>query len=127
MSVFALRTLVVIPPETITFAATYCPITFPMTLMFADVRLPGAAMFAPPIVFTSTFDNNNTLPVRPMTLVTGKFAPVNCNQLDVVDAGVPSNMYVTLASVWKTMLPGRAFESANLAVMFATVPLGTIV
>ncbi|ABT15347.1 hypothetical protein FR483_n062L [Paramecium bursaria Chlorella virus FR483] len=98
-----------------------------MTLTFADVRLPGAAMFAPPIVFTSTFDNNNTLPVRPMTLVTGKFAPVNCNQLDADNAGVPNSMYVTLASVWKTMLPGRAFESASLAVWFATVPLGTIV
>ncbi|ABT13604.1 hypothetical protein MT325_m050L [Paramecium bursaria chlorella virus MT325] len=97
--VFALRTLVVIPPETITFAATNCPVTFPMTLMFADVKLPGAAMFAPPIVFMSMFDNSNTLPVRPMTLVTGKFAPVNCNQLDVNDAGVPNSMYVTFASV----------------------------
>ncbi|AGE50722.1 hypothetical protein PBCVCVB1_097L [Paramecium bursaria Chlorella virus CVB-1] len=51
-----------------------------------------------------------------MTLVTGKFAPVNCNQLDVDDAGVPNSMYVTLASVWKTMLPGRASGSASLAV-----------
>ncbi|AGE49703.1 hypothetical protein PBCVCan184_081L [Paramecium bursaria Chlorella virus Can18-4] len=95
--------------------------------MFADVRLPGAAMFAPPIVFTSTFDNSNTLPVRPMTLVTGKLAPVNCSQLDTNDAGVPNSMYVTLASVWNTMLPGRASGSASLAVWFATVPLGTMV
>ncbi|ABT14443.1 hypothetical protein NY2A_b044R [Paramecium bursaria Chlorella virus NY2A] len=107
--------LVITLPEVTTFAVAFCPVAFPTMLMFALIRLPDVAMFAPPIVFTSIFDSSNTFPVLPMTLVTGKFAPVNCNQFDVDVAGVPRSMYVTFASAWNTTLPGRAFERANLA------------